>query len=282
MALRGRPNDARLWHFIGVVHRRLGNWDEVLAAFEKAARLNPRDADLFYNGGYAFLAMHRYADAVRAYDQALSLAPDLHGAAVQRAWTYVLWQGQLDTLRAVLSRVPRDAELGPSGTQPAQRAQLLYWERQGDTLLQLLRMAQVDAFESQRSYVPKALYAAWGHELRSDGPAAHAAFDSARGLLDSVIRAIPDDWRVHAARGLALAGLGRRDEALHEARWLQQSPVYREDALQGPLLAEARARILARTGDVDAASGRNRTAAGPALLAQRPHPTVGPDVGPAP
>src|SRR5262249_14590004 len=57
------------------------------------------------------------------------------------------------------------------------------------------------------------------------------------------------DWRVHAARGMALAGLGRRDEALREALWLQESVIYREDALSGPVLREQRARILAQLGD---------------------------------
>ena len=42
---------------------------------------------------------------------------------------------------------------------------------------------------------------------------------------------------------MALAGLGRRDEALREAEWLKQSIVYREDAFDGPLLAEDRARM---------------------------------------
>ena len=111
------------------------------------------------------------------------------------------------------------------------------------------------------------LSAAWAHELRGDDVAAQAAFDSARVLLDSVLAALPDDWRVHAARGLALAGLGRRQEALREARWLQQSVVYREDAYDGRLVAEERARILAQAGEVDAALDEiEQLLAGPGFL----------------
>jgi serine/threonine-protein kinase len=58
---------------------------------------------------------------------------------------------------------------------------------------------------------------------------------------------------MHAARGLTLVGLGRRDEVLQETSWLQQSVVYREDANQGPRLAETRAQILAQVGDYNAA-----------------------------
>ena len=268
VALKGLPNDARVWQLIGTVHRRLGNWDEVLAAFEKATQLNPRDAQLFFGfGGYTYQLMHRYADAVRAYNRALTLVPDLYDAALAKGWTYVRWEGQLDTLRAALSQVPTAAELGPRGTRAALYVQLLHWERNADSLLQVLTMARAPVFEGQDFLLPSSLYAAWAHRLHGDRPAARAAFDSARVLLDSVLRELPDDWRVHAARGLALAGLGRRDETLQETRWLQQSVVYREDALQGPQVAEDRARILAQAGQAEAALDEiERLLAGPSWL----------------
>jgi serine/threonine-protein kinase len=215
VAREGLPNDARVVELIGYVHRRLGNWDDVLAAFEKATELNPRDADLFFElGGGAFWTMRRYAEAVRAYDRALDLAPNLHSAAVRRGWTFAMWQGRLDTLRVVLSRLPNDQELDAFGSALAQRAQLLYWERHGDSLLLLVTNASLAAFDAQNFLFPPALYAGWAHELRGDGAAARAAFNAALVVLDSVMQALPDDWRVHAARGLALASLGRRDEAV--------------------------------------------------------------------
>jgi serine/threonine-protein kinase len=268
IALEGLPNDAEVWANVGYVHRRLGNWDEVFAVFEKATQLNPREADLFYNlGGVTYLATNRYREAVRAFDRAVHLAPDLHVAALRKGIAYVRWQGQLDTLRAALRRVPGDAELGSLGSVAAVRAALLLWERNADSLLQMLQIARVDVFEGQIIFLPALLYAAWAHQLRGDGPAARAAFDSARVLLDSAIRELPDDWRVHAARGLALAGLGRRDEALREARWLQQSVVYRDDALWGPPAAEDRARILAQAREAEAALDEiERLLAGPSWL----------------
>jgi len=267
IALRGLPNDTELWKYIGYVHRRLGDWNEVSAAFEKATQLDPRNADLFYDlGGNTFQFMRRYADAVGAYDRALNLAPDLRVAAIDRGWTYVRWQGQLDTLRAALSQLPKDPELDRAYVS-AQRAALLLWERNGEGLLQMLRSPRGDVFDVQAAFVPKVLYAAWAHQLRGDHAAARAAFDAARVRLDSALRELPDDWRVHAARGMALAGLGRGDEALWEARWLQQSVVYREDAFDGQDPAEDRARILAQAGDADAALDEiGRLLAGPSRL----------------
>lgn len=253
IALEALPNDADSRARIGYVHRRLGNWNEVLEAFDKATQLDPRSADLFFDlGANSLLTMHRYTEAVTALDRAIHLAPDFHGAAIRRGLAYVLWRGHLDTLRRALDKVPRDADLGPLGTRDAQYIRLLLWERQADSVLRLLRETRAGAFDGVLFYLPSSLYAAWAHQMRGDLPAARAAFDSARVFLDSVVRVLPDDWRVHAAQGLALAGLGRRSEAFREALWLQRSVVYRADAHHGPLLAEERARILAQNGDVDA------------------------------
>ncbi len=195
----------------------------------------------------------RYADAIAAYNRSLTLAPDFHGAAVFKGLVYLNWKGELDTLRAVLDQLPRGALGGDFGMAGAQRARLLLWERNPDSLLALLGGAPDAVFEGQGFFLPTSLYAAWAHELRGDDVAAQAAFDAARVLLDSVLAVLPDDWRVHAARGLALAGLGWRQEALREARWLQQSVVYREDAYDGRFVAEERARILAQAGELNTA-----------------------------
>ncbi len=51
------------------------------------------------------------------------------------------------------------------------------------------------------------------------------------------------------------------------ARWLEQSVVYREDVLASPLVAEERARILARAGEADAALDEiEQLLAGPGFL----------------
>jgi non-specific serine/threonine protein kinase len=268
IALRDLPNDARLWEMIGWIHRRLGNWDKVFAVFERTAQLNPRDADLFYNlGGCSYRFVRRYADAISAFDRSLILGPDLYPAAIRRGLTYVIWHGQLDTLRSVLNRLQSDVQLGRPGELIARRADLLLWERNSDSLLLVVENASVAVFDDQDFFLPTALYAAWAHRLGGDRSAARTAFELSRALLDSVMKELPDDWRVHAARGLTLAGLGRRDEALREAEWLQKSEVYRGDAFQGGWVAEDRAQILAQVGDAeDALDEIERLLAGPSMV----------------
>jgi serine/threonine-protein kinase len=255
IALQGLPNDAELWSWTGYAHRRLGNWQQVFAAFERAAQLNPRDPKVFQDlGGITYRFTHRYGEAVRAVDRALALDPGFHMAAVDKGWIYVEWHGELDTLREALDRLPQEEELGVHlGSVTLQRTMLLLWGRQADSLLGLLATARSQVMGPYAEFSPASLYAAWAYQVRGDPTAARAAFDSARVFLDSVIQDRPNEWAVRAARGLALAGLGWREEALGEARWLEQSIVYREDAFFGPLLAVNRAWIMAQAGAAAAA-----------------------------
>jgi serine/threonine-protein kinase len=265
IAQRSLPNDADLLGWMGYAHRRLGQWDEASAAFERATRLDPRSADLFWDlGGDTYCHTRRYDEAVRAYDEAVRLAPDVRRIAVHRASCLVQWQGRLDPLREVLDRPLPDADRETSLLLAAERPTLLLWERNADGLLLELRRAPFDVLEDQGQFQPTALYAAWAHQLRGDRAAARAAFEVARVRLDAALRELPDDDRIHAARGLALAGLGRRDDALDEARWLQQSVFYRADAYFRSSLAVDRALILAQAGEADGALDEiERLLAGP-------------------
>jgi Flp pilus assembly protein TadD len=267
VALRGLPNDAFVWARVGYTQRRLGNWAAADTAYQNAIRLDPRDASCHYDlGAITYMVTRRYADAVQAFDRALSLAPDLRAAAVRKGMAYIFWKGNLDTLRAALDAMPMDADLGDPGTAVSCRAELLLWERKSDSLLALVGSVRGGGYYGHVLFVP-ALYAAWAHRLRGDGGAARTAFASALAVLDTVADTGPDGWQVHAARGLALAAVGQRAGALREARWLQTSMLYRRDATFGPLVAERRAFILAQAGETDAALDEiERLLAGPSIL----------------
>jgi serine/threonine-protein kinase len=252
IASRSAPNDADVWRWIAQAHRRLGEWDQFEAPFERAVQLDPRNSDLLWDqGGGTHRRMARYADAIRWYNRALSIAPDLHSAALSKAWVYVAWQGQLDTLRSVLNSLPQELKLGEGASRTWHNARRLLFERKPDSLLQILAAAPVPVLQSVGDFDPSSLYSAWAHQLRGDRAAARAAFDSALAVLDSAIAKFPDDWPVHRARGMALAGLGRRDEALREVRWLQECLLYRNDAYMRPGIAVGAAKILAQVGDVN-------------------------------
>ncbi len=245
-ALRGAPNDAEVWGALGTAHRRLGEWDSMDVAFEHASRLDPRNADLFYGRGMALEEIRRFPEAIAAHRRALTLAPDQVWAHIEIGWAYVKWKGEWDTLRAAIHGAPAEMVADQALT-------LLMHDRQPDSVLALLRAMPGPVGDPGPPYGSRTLFAASAHLLRGDSAAARAAFDSAVAILDAAERAHPDDWRLHGPRGTALAQLGRRTEALREARWLEQSDVYRKDRVFGPWARSDRAWLLVQLGESDAA-----------------------------
>jgi len=150
--------------------------------------------------------------------------------------------------------MPVDAEVGAVyGTATTWRARLLLWERKSDSLLALVGKLRDGTLHEPVPLFHPLLFTAWAHRLHGDEPAARAAFAAVLKALASESAAASDDWQVHAGRGLALAGLQRRADALREAQWLRESVVYREDHQMGDEVAAERACILAQAGKVDEA-----------------------------
>ncbi len=240
------PGSAELWSAIGFQFASLGEWAEWQAAYQKAIELNPRDASLFFDlGGNTLWQLHRYQEALAAMERALVLAPDVAYASVARGFIYVIWRGQLDTLRAVLDRGPES--FGPMGSALYWRVRLALWERRPDQVLALIPDPRRVVFEWQDSYEPAALYAGWAHQLRGDGTAARSSFEAALVQLDSALRGLQGDYRLRASRGLALANLGRRAQALREAEWLRTTRAC--NGCPGETnLRTGRAKILAQLG----------------------------------
>jgi serine/threonine-protein kinase len=212
--------------------------------------LDPRDIDLLSDyGGFTHQRMGRFADAIRYYDRAQSLVPpqDTIGFTTAKAWIYMGWTGKMGPIRTVLESEPWRVRRRNGVIYPL--LNLRHLERQPDSMLKLLKEARTPVFQQTLSFEPVSLWAARAHQMRGDRAAARAAFDSALVTIDSAIVKWPLDWPIHNARGLALAGLGRREEALSEVQAMRDNFIYRKDAFLRPFVAMGIARIFAAAGE---------------------------------
>ncbi len=255
LGLQGAPNDPELWTWSGFVHCNLGNWDNALAAFDHARRLDPRDEILLEFIGHIYSFLRRYPEAIEANRHALALAPDLIHRRLSLGWNYFNWKGELDTLRAVLQSLPVTGDAGgevhPIGDQ---RLLLLLWARRPDSLLSLLPVIHPVTDTTPEASLRRVEWTARAQSLRGDTAAARLYFDSVVVLLNLKERAHPDEFRQHGLRGFALAALGRRAEALREVNWLERFDDYPANRVsRGKGLA--RAVILAQLGETGKALG---------------------------
>jgi Flp pilus assembly protein TadD len=92
---------------------------------------------------------------------------------------------------------------------------------------------------------------AWLHGRRGEEQEESAAYDSARAILEVLVRARPDDGRLRSGLGVAYAGIGRANEAIAEgqrAMELESDPFHPQTSHIVSL-----ARIYMMVGDPDRA-----------------------------
>jgi DNA-binding SARP family transcriptional activator/TolB-like protein len=248
------PGDAEIRIAIGYAQRRQGRFAEALRTLESVIPLDPRNADLFFNLAYSyngFNGLSRYPEAVRAFEHAYTLAPDFHEAVVQRGWTFFRWTGELDSLRAALDRVPPDFEnlVGPLPL----RFQLAMLERDHDAALRFVHSQPREVVDNMRSYLPRTMLSAFVYDARGDHERARLHYDSARVILEAEARTRPADARVRSALSRTYAGLGRKTEAVREARLATELHPVSRDVMAGRVYIIELAAVHARVGEADAA-----------------------------
>ena len=87
-AVEVNPNHWRAQFSLGVATHRLQRYDEALAAYTRAAAMNPGDADTHANLGWVLLKLGRRTEAIRELQTAVQLDPALDAERRYLAGTF--------------------------------------------------------------------------------------------------------------------------------------------------------------------------------------------------
>jgi tetratricopeptide (TPR) repeat protein len=222
--LKLAPNNVDLLVTAALAEQGLGDWDAARQHLAKAAALDPRSTNTARRTAVTLLRLRRYPEARAAVDRGLALAPTNLNIIEVKAMV-ALAEGDLAGARAVVG-----AALGT--VEPAALLAFfgnyfdLYWVLDDAQQQQLLTL-RPSAFDDDR--------AAWGivlaqtYHLRGNSALARVYADSAQLAMKEQLRATPDDGQRHVLRGLALAYLGRKEEAISEGeRGVALMPISRD------------------------------------------------------
>ncbi len=235
------------------VLRRLNRFEEALARIEQAASIRLRDALLALETGQTFIHLGRYPEALEAYDLSLALQPIDNASVVYKCWVLWLWKGResLGETRALLEATTLDP--GDPWYRLFRVRQFLYEGRPEQVIAFLQRSTAEEWIRTADETYPRSLLVGLALELAGRTDEARAAYAEAVVKLEAEIRRTPEDFRLPGPLGIALAGLGRRKEAITAAqRGVQMLPLSR-DAILGSIRLWELAVVHARVGKADAA-----------------------------
>jgi Flp pilus assembly protein TadD len=233
---------------IASIEQSRGHWEQAVSHLQRAAALDPRSAGVARLLAYALLSLRRYPEAEAAQARTAALAPtDL--STIHQSAVLALAQG--DRARAeYIARQP------PQGVQPIEQAYFfarfeeLGWLLDEDQQREVLALGP-DAFGDDRA--PWATVLSLLHAMRGESALARAYADSARMAYGEHIAAEPNDPQQHAFLGVALAGLGRKDEAIRAATRATELAPIAEDGYLGPYIQMLLARVHMMVGNHDKA-----------------------------
>jgi TolB-like protein/tetratricopeptide (TPR) repeat protein len=245
---RVAPGNADLLYGRARAEEGLGRWDAAVEHLRQAASLDPRSAVNLTALGYALQRLRRYPQAREAFERGLALTPANLSLIGETAMTF-LGEGNLVGARAVIHAVPKD--LGPNELVAyVASANDLVWvldEQQRELLLRLTP----SAFDDDRGIWARCLNQAYA--LKRDAANVRAYAEEARQAFEEQLRATPDNAQRHVFLGLALAYLGRKEEAIREGeRGVALDPVAK-NGVRGPYYQHELVRIYMLVGEPEKA-----------------------------
>ena len=249
MARSGAPAEAL--DAIAAVERRQGRFIDAVTHLEETIQLNPRSTLPFITLGETLQCLRRYADAERAYQSALRIAPDSDAVLARLAFLYEQWRGDATAAKKLLPDAAR--RLDPQGRfANATWVTILGWHNPREALA-VLDVVRADPIPGARAIYPRALLLAMAHEALGQAAQARREYQAALARLESEVRAYPKNASQRSLLALAYASLGRRDDALRESQRAVDDLPLSKDALYGfwPLMEQG--LIAARFGDADRA-----------------------------
>jgi tetratricopeptide (TPR) repeat protein len=237
------PNVSEALFIAARIDRRQNRWDDALANFQKAKELDPRNTEV------AFWYRDTYRDMRRYNEFEQLVTKDAASGLLRDPWTQ-LWlaevkfdQGDPVAAQALLEQVPLDFS-------PIQ----VVWEIRSKAAFYL---RDYDAADRVIAAIPAKFADRWPDGLvavaRGDKQKAQSIFLDARKRLDARWGTEVKDAEYFAQVSIFDAGLGRKEEAIREARHAVDLKPIAKDSLHGPRIATTLALVYAWTGERDRA-----------------------------
>jgi serine/threonine protein kinase/tetratricopeptide (TPR) repeat protein len=252
LARRTLPNNAEVEDIAGLVARRQGRWDEAIRCLERAVTLDPRAKRYPYTLAETYRLLRRYEDFDRTMDRVIAMPTTVKPGTltVERAVGDFEGRGDIGSLHAAVAAASAANNLDEEDLD-LYGLLLPLWRRDLDGLFRYLTAMHADGVAIAGVHYPKSWFEAVAARMFGDTSKAESAFAAARVQAASAVLADSTSNRKLGLLAMIDAGLGRRDEAVEEAR--RAYDLASNVAIDAPVAACNLAIVYAWTGQSDLA-----------------------------
>jgi adenylate cyclase len=231
--------------------RRMGRIDASIGYFKLQAALFPRQARGWAELAETYKLKRNFDSSLYYIDKAIEISPDVPYYYTLKSMYYAELKGDVDKAQSVLDNatVLVDAKYFEND--------YFYFETlrgKYDSLVAVMAECPDSLGRVwQYSFMPNSLATAMMCRLQGKEIMAMDYFRKAVGITSDLLKKYPDDFRLHAALGVALAGLGEKERAIEEGNLARTMMPVSRDAVLGVSSMEYMALIYTQLGEHDKA-----------------------------
>ena len=256
IAMRGLPNNSEAMSLEASMDRREGNLERAIQEFNEAIAVDPRNPGSISDLAYTLFMTRQLDAAGYAFDRAIDLAPDQPMLKVQKALYVTFFKtGNNTALRSTTAAL--SASMADDRGALSWRLSCALEDRdwsQATELIEQMKSGQDDGnFTYSVVPVPIDCYFILLARLQGEQPSAKADFVETREKLNQKVQTSLGNAKLLSNLAVVDALLGKKDDAIAEARRAAEMLPVSKDAVDGPGVLMNLAAVYAWTDESDQA-----------------------------
>jgi serine/threonine protein kinase len=252
IAERASPNSADALALGGYIDERQGLWAESTKALERACNLDPKNPEFLFELSDNYRCLHQYRDAERGLDRLIALQPDNPTWKLAKARISFDEKADMRALQATLESVPSSIKINEE-MFPWAICTLIY-THEWSKARELVRSSPNEELPfGGGPFVPRTCLEIPIAKLQGENIERDTEFVAARNQLLQKVEAHPESPYFLSVLAQIDAYLGRKQEAIQEAKRTTEMLPVSKDAWNGPQLVNALAQVYALTNEPDLA-----------------------------
>src|SRR5438874_9737523 len=248
VARRTLPNDPRIFELTGYITRRQGKQEEGVRNLQRAVELDPRNFFTLQQVALSYDNLQRYGEEAATLDRVLSIKPDDVETKANRAIVWLNWKADTRPLHQALDDIRAKDPDAIRGVADAWLTCAMA-ERDAAAAKAALNALGDNAYQIEAVVLKRNVVEGIIARMAKQEAKARAAFTAARAEQEKFVQGQPDYGPAVCVLGLIDAALGRKEEAIREARRSMELLPVAKDAVNGPLMVQYAAVTCAWAGE---------------------------------